>query len=142
MTRYYGHYFNKSRGMRAKAEAINIEDTDNEIISNEIEVVDISKYHPQKVPSLTWRECIKKIWKNDPLICPECQSEMRIISFIENPRIIRKILKYLDLWDEERDSQFRKSSRDPPIQSIIMEEMVYVPVDDGWGQYENSDLVS
>ena len=64
MTRYYGHYSNKSRGIRAKVEAIDIEDPDNKIISNEIEVIDISKYRPQKVPSLTWRECIKKIWKN------------------------------------------------------------------------------
>ncbi len=66
MTRYYGHYSNKSRGMRAKAEAIMIENVDNEITSNEIEVIDISKYQPKNVPSLTWRECIKKIWKDDP----------------------------------------------------------------------------
>ena len=135
MTRYYGHYSNKSRGMRTKTEAIEIEDTDNKIISNEVEVIDISKYQPKKVPSLTWRECIKKIWKDDPLICPECQSEMRIISFIENPRIIKKILKYLDLWEEE-------SSRDPPVQPETPEEIVYVPIDDGWGQYETPGFVS
>jgi len=42
MTRHYGHYSNKSRGIRAKVEAIDIKDPDNEI-----EVIDISKYHPQ-----------------------------------------------------------------------------------------------
>jgi len=91
---------------------------------------------------LTWRECIKKIWKNDPLVCPKCQSEMRIISFIENPKIIKKILKYLNLWDEERGSQLRKSSRDPPFKPEIPEEIVYVPIDDGWGQHENPDFAS
>ena len=45
--RYYGHYSNKTRGMRTKTEAIEIEDTDNEIISNKIEVIDISKYQPK-----------------------------------------------------------------------------------------------
>jgi len=81
----------------------------------------------KNVPSLTWRECIKKIWKDDPLICPECSSVMKIISFIEKPQIIKKILKYLNLWEEE-------SARDPPVQSETPVEIVYVPIDDGWEQ--------
>ncbi len=40
---------------------------------------------------------IEKIWKDDPLICPECDHEMRIISFITEIVPIEKILKYLDL---------------------------------------------
>jgi succinate dehydrogenase/fumarate reductase flavoprotein subunit len=72
----------------------------------------------------------------------KCQSEMRIISFIENPKVIKKILKYLNLWDEERGSQLRKSSRDPPFKPEIPEEIVYVPIDDGWGQHENPDFTS
>jgi hypothetical protein len=145
MTRYYGHYSNKSRGIRAKAEAIDIEDPDNENISNEVEVIDISKYHPKKVPSLAWRECIKKIWKNDPLICPKCQSEMRIISFIENPKIIKKILKYLNLWDYAfpftpmGNAWEDESARDPPVPAEIPDEIVYVPIEDAaWDQHENS----
>jgi len=57
---------------------------------------------------------------------------MRIISFIEKPQIIKKILTYLNLWEE-------KSSRDPPVMSSIPEELVYVPIEDvSWGQFENS----
>ncbi len=80
---------------------------------------------------MTWRECIKKIWKEDPLICLECQYEMRIISFITDMVPIEKILKYLELWDET-------SNRDPPVS---IEEIVYTPIDDGWHQ-EIDDLVS
>ncbi len=109
--------------------------------TKDVEIIDVSKYKPKKVPSLTWRECIKKIWKDDPLICPECLTEMKIISFIENPGIIKKILQYLDLWDEERGSQLRTSSRDPPVQSVIPDEIVYVPIDDGWSQ-SDSDFLS
>ena len=36
-----------------------------------------------KVPSLTGCDCIKKIWKDDPFICPECMGLMKIISFIQ-----------------------------------------------------------
>jgi hypothetical protein len=67
------------------------------------QLIDVSKYQPKKVPSLTWCECIKKIWKDDPLVCPECAHQMRIIAFITEGPIIHKILKHLGLWDEERN---------------------------------------
>ncbi len=69
--RYYGWYSNKSRGLRAKVENLS-KDTLTETIPDEVEVIDVSRYQPKSVPSLTWRECIKKIWKADPLICPKC----------------------------------------------------------------------
>jgi len=56
---------------------------------------------------------------------------MKVISFIENPRIIKKILKYLNLWEEE-------SSQDPPFKPEILNEIVYVPIEDiMWDCYEN-----
>jgi transposase InsO family protein len=56
--------------------------------------------------------------KDGPLICPECQSEMKIISFIENPKIIKKVLKYLNLWEEE-------SARDPPRPTEISDNVFH-----------------
>jgi hypothetical protein len=35
---------------------------------------------------------IRKICEVDPLICPKCQGAMRVISFIEDPSVIRAIL--------------------------------------------------
>jgi hypothetical protein len=135
MTRYYGFYSNKSRGLRLKNEEICLTDKEGETMKDrDVEIIDVSRHQPKKVPSLKWRECIKKIWKDDPLICPECLSEMNIISFITEVNIIKKILKYLELWDEE-------SSRDPPVVPDIPNEIVYVPVDDGWIQ-PGSDLLS
>ena len=100
---YYGWYSNKSRGVRLKNELQEIDKSEKPV--TDVQIIDISRYQPKKVPSLKWRECIKKIWKEDPLICPECLSEMEIISFITEVNIIKKILKYLDLLnDEERDS--------------------------------------
>ncbi len=59
---------------------------------------------------------------------------MRIIAFIVSPVTIKKILKYLDLWEEE-------SSRDPPIQTDIPDEIVYVPIEDAaWEQHESPGL--
>lgn len=52
-------------------------------------------YDPPHVPSKTWRELIKKVWEVDPLTCPQCGSEMRIISLIQDPDVIRRILEHL-----------------------------------------------
>jgi hypothetical protein len=32
------------------------------------------------MPSRSWRELIKKVWEVDPLLCPQCHHEMRIVS--------------------------------------------------------------
>jgi hypothetical protein len=46
----------------------------------EVEIIDVSEYELKWIPSKTWRECIKKIWEVDPLICPKCGGEMIKIS--------------------------------------------------------------
>jgi hypothetical protein len=42
---------------------------------------------------------IQKIYEWYPLTCPKYQGRMRIIAFIEDPEVINKILKHLDLWN-------------------------------------------
>ncbi|WP_155310524.1 hypothetical protein [Desulfosarcina ovata] len=46
-----------------------------------------------------WARLIQKVYEVDPLICPKCQGKMRIIAFIEDEQLIKKILKHLDLWE-------------------------------------------
>ena len=48
---------------------------------------------------------------------------MSIVSFITEVNIIKKILKYVDLWEKE-------SARDPPRLSEIPDKIVYVPIED------------
>ncbi|MEA4820929.1 MAG: hypothetical protein VB122_01650 [Erysipelotrichales bacterium] len=50
-----------------------------------------------------WARLIQKIYNIDPLLCPKCGSEMRIISFIEDDATIKKILMHLDLWNMNHD---------------------------------------
>jgi len=77
-------------------------------------------------------ECIKKVWEVDPLICPHCQGEMRIVSFITDYPVIRNILKHLALWDR---------SPPGPQRTPAHEELVYEPFDDGWPGYEEPVVV-
>jgi hypothetical protein len=47
---------------------------------------------------------------SDPLTCPKCAGHLRILSFIDNPCVIEKILRYLKLWEpHERPPPLRRS---------------------------------
>jgi len=90
MVRYYGNYSNVARGKQKEA------DTDDKIpCILEPELTD-------KAFRKNWAQLIQKIYEVDPLVCPKCFSEMRLIAVIEDPDVIKKILKYLDLWEIKR----------------------------------------
>ena len=76
-----------------------------------------------------WRACIKKVWEVDPLICPKCAGEMRIIIFICEHQVIRKILVHLKIYEEKRQ-------RAPPTKKTALKEVEMAPYDDGWPGYE------
>jgi len=54
---------------------------------------------------------IKKVYEIDPLICPQCGGTMRIVLFIEDHKVIDKIIKHLNLTF--------KAVRPPPPQSQL-----------------------
>ncbi|MBU0483224.1 MAG: transposase zinc-binding domain-containing protein [Proteobacteria bacterium] len=128
LVRYYGWYSNRARGDREKQKQQN-----KPVIkeSSIFEIIDVSDYRPKRIPSPKWRECIKKVWEVDPLLCPKCGSEMRIISFITGNKVIRKILEHLELWEERQPVE-----RAPPM----IKERRYEPIDDGWPSYEESAI--
>ena len=70
MVRYYGWYSNRSRGERRKEES-QAADLDPTTAPEEIEALDVSTYKPRRIPSKTWRDCIRKVWEVDPLECPQ-----------------------------------------------------------------------
>ena len=46
-----------------------------------------------------WARLIRKIYETDPLCCPSCSGKMKVISIIERPDVVKKILQHLGLWD-------------------------------------------
>ena len=101
MVRYYGYYSNAARGKRKKAA-----DDDQIPYILEPELTD-------KTFRKNWARLIQKIYEVDPLSCPKCASEMRVIGFIHDEDVIRKILKHLNLWDVKRKMSPRAHA--PPI---------------------------
>jgi len=60
---------------------------------------------------------IKRVYEVDPLYCPECGGQMKVVSFIETPQtdVIEAILKHCGLWES-------RSPRGPPdVQELVLE---------------------
>jgi hypothetical protein len=102
---------------------------EKEVAENDVIVV--SGFKTKKVPPLMWRECIKKIWEVDPLLCKHCGGMMKIISFIYERKVIRKILDHLGLCKEDKS----KRNRAPPAFPDFVERIIE-HYDDGWPDYE------
>lgn len=118
LVRYYGWYSNKSRGQRAKDEAEQALSVEQQHAQAE-EVILIKEEERRRIPSKTWRELIKKVWEVDPLLCPHCKNEMRIIALINEAAIIEKILKHLGLW------RTAEQARAPPDVEVSHYESFY-----------------
>ena len=101
--RYYGYYSNVSRGKRKKEK--------QDII--ELDPLPVSKELKKR-----WSHFIRKVYEADPLTCPRCQGEMRVISFIDQPEVIKKILQHLGLWEE---------SHAPPESKVARPETTFDP---------------
>jgi hypothetical protein len=95
LVRYYGWYSNKMRGQRDKRAA-----EEAKAAGRAVQIIDVSEHKPRRIPSAKWRELIKKVWEADPLSCPKCQKEMRIVSLIDDRAVIERILRHLGLWQQ------------------------------------------
>jgi len=56
------------------------------------------------VEATSWKGCgaargqKRRVWEADPLRCPKCSREMRIVSLIDEEDVIERILRHLGLW--------------------------------------------
>ena len=78
------------------------EDTNKRSILQDLkaQVIEVAPPSTSKELKKRWSYFIRKVYETDPLICPNCKGELRIISFIDKRDLIRKILEHLDLWEE------------------------------------------
>ena len=102
--RYFGFYSNKSRGMRKKAEA----DKSNEPLAEEAAASRCSQ---------TWAMLIKRVYEVDPLSCPQCGGQMKVVALIEPPqsKVVEKILRHCGLW------QARAARAPPEVEDLVLD---------------------
>jgi hypothetical protein len=82
MIRYYALYSNAHRGKEKKR-------------GGTTSVMPCLAPPPPGKASLGWRELIRKVHETDPLTCPACGAQMKVIAFITNYAVIDKIIHHL-----------------------------------------------
>jgi len=118
MIRYYGFYSNKSRGLRKK---VGTDDNVPALIDSEVSSKEFRK---------NWARLIQKIYNVKPLVCSKCLGSMRIIAFIEDDQLVKKILEHLGLWQVKRKPPPRANS--PPTESFIIYDESSSPSEDDY----------
>ncbi|MGB6361685.1 MAG: transposase [Thermoanaerobaculia bacterium] len=93
MTRYWGFYANAARGKRRKVEEeeptstrSSPEDTDDDCT---------------RQARLSWAKLFRRVYEVDPLLCPFCGAEMRVLAFITDFATARAIRRSLKLPAQE-----------------------------------------
>ena len=99
--RYHGFYSNAARGKRRKAAAPAEPSSPGE----EPEGATTPEGADRAALRRRWAEMIHRVYEVDPLVCPRCGGEMRVVGFITQP-VIKRILDHL----RKRE----KVSRPPP----------------------------
>jgi len=60
-----------------------------------------------------WAELLRRVFGNDVLVCPFCQGPRRLLAFLTDPPVVRKILAHLGLPTE---APMLAQARPPPAQ--------------------------
>ncbi|MBD3322397.1 MAG: hypothetical protein GF350_14950 [Chitinivibrionales bacterium] len=107
--RYYGFYSNMKRGMQEK------KSLKAELLPGMLEP-DTSyrkscRLTPVQARGRLWAALVRYVFEVDPLKCPSCGGTMKIVSLIEEPPVIEKILRHCKLWKDA-------SPRPPPDERV------------------------
>jgi hypothetical protein len=90
--RYYGHYASAARGRRPKLD--DQADSRDTELTEESAIGSDDKAHRRRLRR-QWAQLIRRIYEADPLLCT-CGETMRIVSFVLEGAVIRKILQHLE----------------------------------------------
>jgi hypothetical protein len=104
LVRYYGHYSHVARARR-RAQANEDPPATRYALDPDHRADPTSRAERRRLRR-QWAKLIRHIYEVDPLRCP-CGAEMRIVAFLTEPRVVRKILDHLDRAGAGR-------SREPP----------------------------
>ncbi len=84
MVRYYGLYANAHRG---KVRKTSLAAFPLRIIEDEL----------PRIPSKGWAAMIRKVYEVDPMLCPKCGSQMKVIAFLTDFSVVDRIIGHLKL---------------------------------------------
>ena len=82
--RYFGLYANAHRGKVRKSE------------EGRHKLLIIEEECP-RIPRRGWAAMIRKVYEVNPLLCPQCGGQMKVITFITDFSVVDRIINHLNL---------------------------------------------
>jgi len=82
--RYYGLYANAHRGKVKKASLVPV-------------ALGMMVEELRPLPAKGWAEMIRKVYEVDPMLCPRCGGQMKVISFLTDWAVADRIINHLKL---------------------------------------------
>ena len=144
LVRYFGWYSHRRRGIREKLRTAG-EAEQPTIDRTALDARKGATDGPRPGSVSTWAMLIQRVYEVDPLECPECGGQMKVVSFLEPPQadVIEKILQHCGLWPSssprappevaelvlELDAAFTDSSLESADQADPSQELTYVDMD-------------
>jgi len=116
LVRYYGWYSYRQRGIRARARQPGAPEAETvRIDRSALSSQQTQRSGPRPGSVSTWAMLIKRVYEVDPLECPHCGGQMKIVSFIERwqQEVIERILRHSGLW--EGPLRMLATARAPPL---------------------------
>ena len=101
--RYFGLYANAHRGKVKKA---SLAVFPLRMVEDEL----------RPLPSKGWAEMIRKVYEVDPLLCPRCGGQMKVIAFLTDYAVVDRIINHLNLTFV--------AERPPPPQIAFQEVLI------------------
>ena len=90
MVRYYGAYANRARRLYRAAE----DSVADPVGEGEDAGPSDAEAEWKRMRRRAWARLIARIYEVDPLVCPRCGEELRIVALITDPRVIDRILAH------------------------------------------------
>jgi hypothetical protein len=81
--RYYGLYANAHRGKI--------------MARHETSPFRLVEEERRPVPAKGWAEMIRKVYEVDPMVCPQCGGQMKVIAFLTGYAVVDRIIDHLKL---------------------------------------------
>ncbi len=102
MTRYYGCYASRSRGMRRRQAA------GSAAVAEPVAITDPADWSLRAARS-RWAALLRRSFEVDPLTCPRCAALLRSVAVSTDPAVITRILVH-----RARGGEPARQARSPP----------------------------
>jgi hypothetical protein len=103
MVRYYGLHANAHRGKVKKA---SLSPSAPRLVEEDL----------KRIPSKGWAAMIRKVYEVDPMLCPKCGGQMKVIAFLTDFTVVDRIIDHLKLTFV--------AERPPPSRAAFQEYLV------------------